>query len=1110
MTSDAIHNRISFSFDIGHASIGWAAFSANERAVYPDCLGCGVALFPKEDCQNKQRAMFRRMRRHIAATRNRVARIRSLFVSRGYMTEAEAKSQEAVGSGVMMPWLLAARALGGGGRGKLTWMELWQVLRWYAHNRGYDGNERWSSAGEDKSEDTEKVQNANALMAERGTVTMAETVCAVLGVDVKADAPFMKENAPWFKGKNVAFPRAIVEAEVRRIVQAQFGHLQGCDASFLALLMGRDLTVAEKKAFRLPQRYTGGLLFGQMVPRFDNRIIPLCPISGEKTPDKHCADYYRFRWAMLVANMVVTQHDGAKRVLSAQERKELTARMQAVGRMGKKELRKAVEEITGAKADALDAQFFSPEAEKALVLDAVRDKLTGPAFSAVWPLVPEAVRRRLAGEFFKRGRLSYADILDAMRRTGADTSSVESTLRGMHAGNPTGKRVSRSNKAKPVTFEVFVGKPHETEMASGRAPYSRRLLRQAFDEVMEGLHPNALAESQPKGVANPRNGCLARTEAVIKREEAQVLDEHTNNHLVRQRILIFTRLFKALVGKYAGGDASHVGDVVIEVARDLKEFSGLNAKEKVALFSEKAKPFQQAEAKLRKALDKVGINTRISYRMIRKARIAVAQKWECPYTGRIINVGDIANDRVDFEHIIPYATRQSDALEGLSLTFREVNRMKGKRSALQFIRDCGGQKVAITGYGDTDIRTESRFREYVEGLLPGRRPGRDASDDFKINWRRKEWLLCEKYEADDAEFTKGALTATSQLNKLAAMEARKILREMRKESGGSSAGSAEHRVVHIQGRITSEFRKHWNLLGCLAPVCPEVIDESDPEKRILPKADIRNITHLHHALDAATIGLVHHVLRGQASERTVAEAILARTPKPQQRQYLESLGIFQFGPDGRFSLADLPNEVKANIIHCLGEYRVVQHMPKSMHGLRAEQTQWRVLRYDGEKDRVVLQQFTRDAQAGNVRKLKTALENPARLLGYKPTGDGKLKRNKAAVVISDNFGIALLREPVVIPFHNVWQRLKELAEKNDGKRPEVLRIGAVIDIAGGRYQGRWKIHSVKDNASGVAVDMARPHLVKAENKKSGSRINVLLKSLIKDGMRLVDEVLTGC
>jgi hypothetical protein len=44
------------------------------------------------------------------------------------------------------PWLLAARVLRSKGSYKLkSWDELWSVLRWYAHNRGYDGNARWSA-----------------------------------------------------------------------------------------------------------------------------------------------------------------------------------------------------------------------------------------------------------------------------------------------------------------------------------------------------------------------------------------------------------------------------------------------------------------------------------------------------------------------------------------------------------------------------------------------------------------------------------------------------------------------------------------------------------------------------------------------------------------------------------------------------------------------------------------------------------------------------------------------------------------------------------------------------------------------------------------------------
>jgi len=1107
MKTSSTTPEVSFSFDIGHASIGWAAFRCAQNSVYPEILGTGVMLFPKEDCQNHLRAGFRRQRRHIAATRNRISRIRSLLVSMGVLTEEEASAQAAVSSGVMMPWLYAARALSGTDNGKLNWMELWQVLRWYAHNRGYDGNARWAHE-EDSKDDTDKVKKANALMEQFSTKTMAETVCAFIGVNVNDAIPCIPENAPYFKGQSVAFDRKIVRDEVERVVRAQFGHLQGCDEAFLSLLMGRDLTREEKRRFKLPERYAGGLLFGQMIPRFDNRIIPNCRISGEKTPSKHCADYYRFRWAMLVANIFVDDSVCGRRPLSPSERMELTRRMEMVGGMTAKALRDTVEDVTGASAKTLDDQFFSPETEKALVLDPVRDRLRSAVFASVWPLVPEPLQRRLAGVFFKRKSLSLAEILAAMADAGMDTAEMENTIRLDYA------KAAKRKRTEPLTYETYLRDRVGLAAASGRAPYSRVLMRKAYEESMAGMHPTSIADSQPQTALERRNGCIAITEGVTERAVQDDLDEHTNNHLVRQRIRMFQRLFKDMYALYAGGDVRRVGDVTVEVARDMQEYAGKNSKEKAAVFSEKAKPFQRAEAKLRKDFEEAGIQMRISYRMIRKARIAMAQNWTCPYTGRRFSAAHIAYDKVDFEHIIPHAQRKSDALEGLAITFREVNAMKGKRSAVDFIRECQGQSISITGENNSEIWTESHFRNFVSDLYPKMRPSRSASDEDKINWRRKVWLLKEDYDERDADFTKGALTITSHLNKLAALEARKFLREEAKAAAGDDGLEVdvlpEHRVGHMQGSITSEFRKGWHLLGCLAPVCPEVIDQADPEKRILPKGEIRNITHLHHALDAISIGLARNIFRNNVVSREVCEAILSRNPNPKQRQILESLGVFGFDSGGRPHLYDLPDDVLDNIESRLGEYRVVQHVPKSMHGLRAEQTQWRVVRTDGDTGRVHLSQYgPRDPKNGNVRHKKEAAENPNRLLGYNPSGDSKLKSRQAVVVISDNFGIALVKEPVVIPFHNVWQRLGDLAALNDGKIPQVLRIGNVIEIPSGRYKGRWKIHSTKANAKGVSVDMAWPHLVKAENKKAGSKINVLLKTIITDGMTILHPSLVG-
>jgi CRISPR-associated endonuclease Csn1 len=1074
---------VSFSFDIGDASIGWAALSTPPRAVYPKILGCGVLLFPKDDCQNKERAKNRRQRRHIAATRNRVARIRNLLVSMGALTEEQAEAQKKGASGIMMPWLLAARALHGAA---LSWMELWQVLRWYAHNRGYDGNARWARAGEEEKEDIKKVQKANALMEQYGTSTMAETICAFLGVNPEDQNPHIGEKAPYFKGESMAFRREIVRGEAEKIVRSQFGKLPGCDAAFLSLLMGRDLTAEEKKRFKLPQRYAGGLLFGQMIPRFDNRIITKCPVTGEKTPLKHCTDYYRYRWARLLANLRVKE-EGAdnKRALTAPERAELTRRMEKTGGLTKTQLKKALEEITHADAKSLDDQFFSPETEKALVLDPVRDALSGAPFENVWPLVPEALQRRIAGEFFKSGRLSLADLLAAVRKAGADTTQMENAIRLDFL------KAAKRKRKEPLTYEAYLADVKHVAEASGRAPYSRPVLRKVYEEVLSGMDPAAIADSQPPSAPEKRNGCIAITNEFLDREAEKRLDDMTNNHLVRQRMGMFRRLFGELFKTYAGGQPSRVAEVTIEVARDLQEYAGKNAKEKAALFSEKAKPFQKAEAVLRKGFEEAGIARHPTYSMIRKARIAMAQNWTCPYTGRHFSAADIANDRVDFEHIIPHALRRSDALEGLAIAFRDINIAKRKRTALEFIRS-----------GEEGLMTESRFREYVEGLYPKSRPGRDASDEDKINWRRKQWFLREEYDERDAEFTKAALTVTSHLNKLAALEARRILRTSAKEAGLAES-LPEHRVGHMVGAITGEFRKEkkWDLLGCLEPVCPEVVDPVTGKH--LPKGEIRNITHLHHAVDAITIGIARNIFPGHVVKREVCEAILSRRPNPAQRSTLESMGVFFFDKDGSAHLKDMPEELRQNIIAKLAECRVVQHVPRSKHGLRAELTQWGVKHYDAEADCVKLVQYTRDSANGNARKLKEAWENPRKLLGYNPVGESKLKPRKAVVVIGVNFGIALLPEPVVLPFHKVWERLRELAEKNGGKIPTVLRQGDVIDVPNGRYKGRWQIRSTKDNAAGVAVSIAKPHLVETFKE------NVLVSSLIKSGMTIVRQPLIG-
>ena len=241
------------SFDIGYASIGWCVLSAKEKApALPDILGTGAVTFPTDDCLASQRRDLRRSRRHIRSTRQRIERLKRWFVHMGILDRASLDRP-----GHAAPFLLAAAALQG--HRTLDAWELWNVLRWYAHNRGYDGNSRWAK-GEEAKEDTEKVQAAHALMLQHGTHSMCETVTACMGLKPAEHAKTISSFLP-YKTLNAAYPRTTVTEEVRKLLNLHLGKIPKLDAEAVRyILKEAELTAGERAKLveaniRHPKRY---------------------------------------------------------------------------------------------------------------------------------------------------------------------------------------------------------------------------------------------------------------------------------------------------------------------------------------------------------------------------------------------------------------------------------------------------------------------------------------------------------------------------------------------------------------------------------------------------------------------------------------------------------------------------------------------------------------------------------------------------------------------------------------------------------------------------------------------------------------------------------------
>jgi len=1066
---------LEIGLDVGHSSIGWAVLestghkSTNGSHNGTDSIqihGCGAVIFRADDCLASQRRGFRRQRRHIRSTRQRIQRIKTLLAHLKIL-----KLEELDRPGCAWPWLLAARVLQNGQ--VLTWPELWDVLRWYAHNRGYDGNRRWSDLeAATQDEDTEKEENARRLLQTHGTKTMAETFCKVLGVDVANSKK--RSSAVRFKGLNAAFPRDIVEEEARRILNAHLGKLKGLDPLLIRTLLGND---NEDRAawqaipcpdIRLPKRYSGGLLFGQLVPRFDNRIISTCPISGGKVLSRKSPEFLNFRWAMQLANIQVsTTSSGALRPLTAEERKKIDQQMRSAGHLTPSELKEAVRTTTGCAKDNLETMLMLPDAKEALLLDPVQKLITSDKVAPLWITLPERLQKRYRGQWRRKKATTRAAMREQIVALKAPVEAFDQAIQTLLDQHNT----KTKKNAVQLSRDALLSEPLKADFKGldGRAAYARSVLIEACEQIKNGQHPK-----EP-------GGCLFVTERMRQAQLNRTTAQQTNNHLVRHRLLILERLLKDIVKDYAGGDKNRIQRITIEVNRDLREMSGMTNKQKAQDLGLRIANHHQVSEKLEKAFD--GRHVSITAGLIRKARIADDLGWTCPYTGQIFEPVDLVTRRVDKDHIVPRSDRTSDSLDSLVITYAAVNKWKGRRTALKFIEEEQGKPVP--DMPQLTIMSLKRYKQFVDKLP---KTG-SHEDDKRRKKKRIQFLLTRDFT--EKAFTPRDLTQTSQLVRMGAQVITRIFQDCAQRPV----------VVSLPGSVTGTVRKSWRVLGCLSLANPQVLDENGELKT---KTDIRDITHLHHALDACVLALASHYIPNNGR---VWELILKRClTEPEQRE-LSALGIFGFDEEHRFQLNDLHDSIKEQIRQKLAEKRVVQHIPARMDGLRLEQNMWRVKQIkDGE---ATLEQRIR--QPDGSRSTKTSTEKVGKLLGIEPVGgEGKLKKNKGALVIPDNFGVALDPTPTIIPYHKVWDRLQDLKLKNHGKQVRVVKNGSIIKVSGGKkYNGIWKVFSAKNNATGMALDIGAPDVVRLKNKTDGHKINVLLNSLIKDGLEVAKPSLTG-
>ena len=220
----------------------------------------------------------------------------------------------------------------------------------------------------------------------------------------------------------------------------------------------------------------------------------------------------------------------------------------------------------------------------------------------------------------------------------------------------------------------------------------------------------------------------------------------------------------------------------------------------------------------------------------------------------------------------------------------------------------------------------------------------------------------------------------------------------------------------------------------------------------------------------------------------------------------------------RLEVLDLPDSFKKTLADRLTERRVVRHVPADMRGARLELKAWRVVGV--ANGRVTLRQRSfaaenNDPQTGaRLRRVKFDHQAASKVVGLMP---GKLAQTKSALVVSDNYGVAVLDSDAnssldvvrIIRFHQVKKQLAALTHENGGNPPLLIRNGDIVVISKGTYAGTWRVFMITSAKKGVELDLGQPDTIKVLDKTSGHKRNVLLKSLLAGGLTVAKRNLTG-
>ncbi|MDF1573470.1 MAG: HNH endonuclease domain-containing protein [Bacteroidales bacterium] len=298
------------------------------------------------------------------------------------------------------------------------------------------------------------------------------------------------------------------------------------------------------------------------------------------------------------------------------------------------------------------------------------------------------------------------------------------------------------------------------------------------------------------------------------------------NPIVEQVITETLRVVKDIWVKYGNGEQDFFDEIHVELGRDLKNpadkrkeisyriaenentnnrirlllqelMNDISIEGEVRSFSpshqEILKIYEEgvylSNGQVDNEIDRIRRSSSPTPTEIRKYRLWLEQGYISPYTGQVIPLSKLFTTHYQIEHIIPQARYFDDSLSNKIICESEVNELKGKQTAFEFIRRMDGANVELTEGRMVKLFDSDEFEDH-------------CSRYFKGNKAKLKRLLSEEIpegfinrQMNDSRYISKVIMA--MFNNL-----------VRKED---DLESISPRLLPLVGAITAKLKRDWGL-----------------------------------------------------------------------------------------------------------------------------------------------------------------------------------------------------------------------------------------------------------------------------------------------------------